>query len=282
MSKINCEEFMAEVYNYADNSLCDNAEDMQAHMAECEDCKNEYEKVKLMLDTVKQSELVPDSRLYNSVMAEIVKENKKKSFNFRSFAKYGSIVAGIAVIVALTFSSRFFGMFDNYLMSENNKENYAADEDSDNRRNDLIQEGEYAAEDEGVGAADKATDNDLNDSITQESAIDKKGNAITEGDAIGEEEPECLMAPLSMNYYCCSYDESITAGAEEYIGTFDTVDFYTTVADIVEENADIEFDTVNVYHRNEGGIWEVVLYMEANPEVKQVLKFDSEYNLIEE
>ena len=153
---MDCKEIKVMLNALVDGEVNDSdREIIMSHIAECEDCKKEYEELLAIKDAFKKFDTPLDGKLAESTMKEIYKKaypEKKKSFLFRHIGTVAALFV-IAVFFIYNATSKSKDM-----AVEENKENQPI--------HTMKAEGEYAfavnpesQADEKTEVADKVTDN---------------------------------------------------------------------------------------------------------------------------
>ncbi|MBR6603126.1 MAG: zf-HC2 domain-containing protein, partial [Clostridia bacterium] len=108
-NKISCTEAAALMEKYLDGELDTQGEAaLKSHIASCEACFSEFEKLKKTTELLKESALEPPAELYGAVMKKINAEKKKKNLFIR---RAGTVCAAalIFVVASVYMMPKFLG-----------------------------------------------------------------------------------------------------------------------------------------------------------------------------
>ncbi|MBE6631969.1 MAG: hypothetical protein E7623_04635 [Ruminococcaceae bacterium] len=267
MSKMNCEQYKNIVFDHAEGSLENDLKiDADEHIISCASCRKEYEDVRHMFEAIKKTELIPDNRLYDSVMREV----KKKTFNSRRFVRYASIAASLIVVIGVAFSVRYLDLMDN--------EKFDVIDEAENAETDSTPENNSEAEVETekiLGEEVLETEKDHSDLVTNGGLTDTVTDVEAEG---GLKEDD-----VSITYYdyvVSEKEDESSAVSETCNETAANIGSYIYAGELAVYYVDIEYDTIDVFHIIESDAWEIAFYMADRPEDKCIVKLDNQFKLI--
>lgn len=120
---MNCENFIEQLYDYADGELDANAESLLlSHLENCESCRKTLEEIKSFREDMQcLADVNLPENLHSAIMEKV---NKKAKPKFSFLPK----IAAVAAVAAICVSAYAGGLFDFFDKSNNMKGNESAKE----------------------------------------------------------------------------------------------------------------------------------------------------------